>query len=109
MTYRLLLRELNLRPPVDEPQKYVPKLASTLGVSREAERLAVDILISAKGTSAVTGKDPRGVAGAALYCALEVLGERMVQRRVAKACDTTEVTLRNRFRELKRALGLKIA
>ena len=104
MTYRFLLKKMNIRPPVDGPQKYIPKLASILGVSRSTERLAMDILRDAKGTSALTGKDPRGVAGAALYYAMEIKGEHMVQRRIAKASDTTEVTLRNRYRELKRVL-----
>ena len=108
MTYRFLLKELNIKVPLDEPQKYLPKLASTLGVSRPVERLAAEILIMAKGTNGVTGKDPRGVAGAALYYALEISGERMVQRRIAKASDTTEVTLRNRYRGLKKALGKKV-
>jgi len=108
MTYRFLLKKMNIRPPVDSPQKYIPKLASTLGVSRSVERLAVDLLMAAKGTSALTGKDPRGVAGAALYYAMEIRGEHMVQRRIADASDTTEVTLRNRYRELKKVLGEKI-
>jgi len=108
MTYRFLLKEMNIRPPVDTPQKFIPKLASVLGVSRSTERLAMDILRDAKGTSALTGKDPRGVAGAALYYALEIMGEHMVQRKIADASDTTEVTLRNRYRELKRVLGGKM-
>jgi transcription initiation factor TFIIB len=108
MTYRLLLKELNIRAPLDEPQKYIPRLASILNVPRSTERLAMNILIAAKKTPAVTGKDPRGVAGAALYYALDLTGEKMVQRRIAKASDTTEVTLRNRYRELKRVLGGKV-
>ncbi len=108
MTYRFLLRELNLKPPVDDPQKYVPNLASVLEISRPIERLALEILVLAKGTPALTGKDPRGVAGAALYYALKIRGENMVQRRIAEASDTTEVTLRNRYRELKKVLGKKI-
>lgn len=107
MTYRFLLKELNIKPPVDAPQKYIPKLAAAVNVSRAVERLASDILSEAKGTSALVGKDPRGVAGAALYLALEIKGERMVQRKIAKACGTTEVTLRNRYRELKNVLGKK--
>jgi transcription initiation factor TFIIB len=108
MTYRFLLRELKLKPPVDDPQKYIPNLASMLGISRPIERLALEILVLAKGTPALTGKDPRGVAGAALYYALKIRGENMVQRRIAEASDTTEVTLRNRYRELKKVLGKKI-
>lgn len=107
MTYRLLLRETSLKPPIDEPIKYIPRIASALDISRPVERAAVDLLIDAKGTRAVTGKDPRAVAAASLYMALLSRGERIVQRRLAEAADTTEVTLRNRYRDLKAVLDGK--
>ena len=72
------------------------------------ERLASEMLRAAKGTSALTGKDPKGVAGAALYYAAEASGVKVVQRQVAKESDTTEVTLRNRYRELKRVLAARM-
>lgn len=105
MTYRLLLRELNLKPPLDDALKYVSKLAHSLDISRPTERLGITILEEAKSKHALVGKDPRGVAAAALYLASELNGEKIVQRNVAKAADTTEVTLRNRYRGLKKALG----
>jgi transcription initiation factor TFIIB len=94
---------------VDSPQKFIPKLASVMGVPREVERLAMDMLEAVNRTSAVTGKDPRGVAAAALYYAAEIADKRVIQRKMAKASDTTEVTLRNRYRELKRVLGGRFA
>ena len=106
MTYRLLLSELHLKPPIDSPFKYVSNLASTLEISRPTERQAITILEQARKRKALTGKDPRGLAAAALYLACELRGERVVQRNVAKAAETTEVTLRNRYRGLKKALGI---
>ena len=104
MTYRFMLVETGLKPPIDEPAKYVPKIASSLDIPRPVELAAVDLLLDAKGTSAVVGKDPRGVAAAALYMALLEAGDTIVQRRLAEAADTTEVTLRNRYYDLKRVL-----
>jgi len=106
-TYRLLLKELKIKPPIDDPQKYLSKLATMLGVPRQTECLAADILKAAKGSSAIMGKDPRGVAGAALYYAMEVRGEHLNQRIIAEASDTTAVTLRNRYRGLKKVLAKK--
>jgi len=106
MTYRLLLKELNLKPPLDDPLKYVSKLAHSLGIPRPTERRAITILEEAKSKRALVGKDPRGVAAAALYLASELNGEKIVQRNVAKAAETTEVTLRNRYRGLKKALSI---
>lgn len=106
MTYRMLLEELDLKPPIDKPLKYIPEMASKLGISRPTERKAVELLLKAGKTKALSGKDPRGVAAAALYLASELNGEKVVQTIIAKAAETTEVTLRNRYRGLKKALSI---
>ena len=106
MTYRMMLKELNLKVPVDNPLIYVTGLANKLNIGRQTELKAIDILTEAKRLRALAGKDPRGVAAAALYLASELRGERVVQRKVSKAAETTEVTLRNRYRGLKKALSI---
>jgi transcription initiation factor TFIIB len=105
MTYRLLIRELDIKPPVDGPFKFVPSIASKLGVRQPTERLAVEILREAGKKKGLTGKDPRGLAAAALYMACQENNDRRVQRVIAEAAGTTEVTLRNRYRGLKEVLN----
>jgi len=105
MTYRLLIRELNIKPPVDGPFKFVPSIASKLGVKQPTERLAVEILREADKKKGLAGKDPRGLAAAALYMACQENNDRRVQRVIAEAAGTTEVTLRNRYRGLKEVLN----
>jgi transcription initiation factor TFIIB len=104
MTYRLIHRELKLRPPVDGPFKFVPSIAAKLKVTQPTEQTALRILRKADERRELTGKDPRGLAAAALYMACQETGEKRVQRLIAKAAGTTEVTLRNRYRGLKDAL-----
>jgi transcription initiation factor TFIIB len=104
MTYRLIHKELNLRPPVDGPYKFIPSIAAKLEVKQPTEQLAVRILRKADENKELTGKDPRGLAAAALYMACQETKEKRVQRVIAKAAGTTEVTLRNRYRGLKEAL-----
>jgi len=104
MTYRLLLKELKIRPPVDGPFKFVPSIASKLNVRQPTEMLAVEILRKAEERKGLTGKDPRGLAAAALYMACQENNDRRVQRAIAEAAGTTEVTLRNRYRGLKEVL-----
>jgi transcription initiation factor TFIIB len=104
MTYRLLLKELKIRPPVDGPYKFVPSIASKLKVKQPTEMLAVEILRKADEKKGLTGKDPRGLAAAALYMACQENNDRRVQRVIAEAAGTTEVTLRNRYRGLKEVL-----
>jgi transcription initiation factor TFIIB len=50
---------------------------------------------------ALVGKDPRGMAAAALYMACKANEENVIQKDIAYAAGTTEVTLRNRLRDLK--------
>ena len=104
MTYRLIHKELNLRPPVDGPFKFIPSIAAKLEIQQPTEQLAISILRKADESKALTGKDPRGLAAAALYMACQETKEKRVQRVIAKAAGTTEVTLRNRYRGLKQAL-----
>jgi len=106
MTYRMLLEELELRPPIDKPFKYVPKLAAKLDIPRPTELKAMELLRDAEEGKFLAGKDPRGVAAAALYLASTLNGEKVVQSKIARAAETTEVTLRNRYRGLKKALEI---
>jgi len=104
-TYRLLLRELDLRMPVDYPMKFVPKIASKVNVSQETDRLTVEILRKAREERALTGKDPLGMAAAALYMACKFNREGCTQKQVSEAAGTTEVTLRNRLKDLEEIVG----
>ena len=104
-TYRLLLKELGLRMPVDDPIKFVPSIASKLNLDTSTERCAMDILVAAQKRQGLTGKDPRGLAAAALYKACIINRERRIQKDVALAAGTTEVTLRNRLKGIERVLG----
>jgi transcription initiation factor TFIIB len=99
-TYRLLIRELKIRMPVDEPMKFIPSIAAKLNLRRDTEQKAVNILKSAKVRQGLSGKDPRGLAAAALYMACIENDDKRIQKEVALAAGTTEVTLRNRLRGL---------
>lgn len=103
-TYRYLVSELNLKMPVDYPMKFVPRIAEQLDISREADRLSVMMLREAKRERALTGKDPCGMAAAALYLACKANDERVTQKDIAWAAGTTEVTIRNRLRDLERVV-----
>jgi transcription initiation factor TFIIB len=48
------------------------------------------------------------VAAAAVYIAALLVGERRTQKEVANVAGVTEVTIRNRYRELKAKLKLNI-
>jgi len=104
--YRLLLRELGLKMPVVDPIKCVARIASKAGLSEKTKREATKILKTAEEIKISAGKDPMGLAAAALYVACVANGESKTQRDVAEAAGVTEVTIRNRYKGLKIALNL---
>ncbi|MFB5597461.1 MAG: transcription initiation factor IIB family protein [Nitrosopumilaceae archaeon] len=104
--YRLLLRELSLKMPVVDPIKCIARIASKAGLSEKTKREATKILQTAEEVKISAGKDPMGLAAAALYVACVTNGENKTQRDVAEAAGVTEVTIRNRYKGLKIALNL---
>ncbi len=104
--YRLLLRDMELKMPVVDPTKCVSRIASKAGLSEKTKRRALIILKRAEATRTSAGKDPMGLAAAALYVACVLEGESKTQKDVAEAAGVTEVTIRNRYKGLKQALNL---
>jgi transcription initiation factor TFIIB len=106
--YRLLLRELNLRMPIPAASLRVPKIAAKVNVGEKTQQAAVEILREAERLKTTAGKDPMGLAAAALYIACVMNDEKRTQKMIADAAGVTEVTIRNRYKGLKEALDLKI-
>jgi transcription initiation factor TFIIB len=106
-TYRYIARELTMRILPALPSDYIPRFASMLGLSDKVQARAIRFLEEAKKYEATTGKGPTGVAAAALYIAAVLEGEKRTQREIADAIGVTEVTIRNRFKELVQKLGLE--
>ena len=104
--YRLLLRELDLKMPVVDPIKCVARIASKAGLSEKTKRKALLILKDAAEIEISAGKDPMGLAAAALYLSCVMNGENKTQKDVAQAAGVTEVTIRNRYKGLKESLKL---
>jgi transcription initiation factor TFIIB len=106
--YRLLLRELEMKMPVEDPVKCVSKIASKVDISMQTQRRAFDILKEARKRGMVAGKDPMGLAAASLYVACVLEGEKKTQKEIAEVANVTEVTVRNRYKNLKETLGLNV-
>ena len=106
--YRLLLRELGVQMPIADPLTYISKIAERTGISGKTQGLAIQILSDAKRRRAAAGKDPMGLAAAALYLACLQNNEKKTQKDIAEAAGVTEVTVRNRYKSLKRQLGLAL-
>ncbi|MDQ2053068.1 MULTISPECIES: transcription initiation factor IIB [Halobellus] len=99
-TYRYVVRELKLEVEPADPEQYVPRFASELGLSDEAERQARQLLRNAKQAAIHSGKSPVGLAAAAVYAAALLTNEKVTQSQVSEVADVSEVTIRNRYKEL---------
>jgi len=106
--YRLLLRELDIQMPIADPMTYVSKIGERVGIIGQTQGLAFRILREAKKRRLASGKDPMGLAAAALYIACLQSNEKKTQKDIAEAAGVTEVTIRNRYKSLERQLGLKL-
>ncbi len=106
--YRLLLRELDVHMPIADPLTYVSKIAERTGISGKTQGIAIQILREARKRRAAAGKDPMGLAAAALYIACLKNNEKKTQKDIAEAAGVTEVTVRNRYKTLKKQLNLEL-
>ncbi|MCT9096044.1 transcription initiation factor IIB family protein [Haloarchaeobius sp. HME9146] len=102
-TYRYIVRELGLEVAPADPESYVARFASDLGLSDEAEMQARELLRTAKEKGLQSGKSPVGLAAAAVYAGSLLVNERVTQNDVSKVAKVSEVTIRNRYKELLEA------
>jgi transcription initiation factor TFIIB len=107
--YRFLCRELNIKLKPTSPADYIPRFASKLDVSGEVQSKAIEIIHLANDQELTSGKGPTGLAAAALYIASVLLGERKTQRDIAEISNVTEVTIRNRYKELSEQIDLGVS
>ena len=108
--YRMLVTKLKIRMPISSPENYVPRFISDLGLPSEVQKTTMEILKAArKVRGLVTGRDPRGLAAAAIYIASIISDCRVTQRDISRVSGVTEVTIRNRYKELVSKLGLTMA
>ena len=106
-TYRYISRKLAMKILPATAESYIPRFASMLKLRDKTEVRAIKILNEAMKKDVVSGKGPCGCAAAAIYIASVLENERKTQREVADVVGVTEVTIRNRYKEIAQALGIE--
>ena len=102
-TYRYLSRELELEVPPTHPAEYLGRFASDLDCTDETERRARELVDAATDRGVHSGKHPVGIAASAIYAAATLTGEEVTQYDVSDVANVSEVTIRNRYREVLEA------
>jgi transcription initiation factor TFIIB len=105
-SYRLLCIELDLKVPIVDPMKYIAKVANKANLSEKTKRQAAQIMNNITKTEISTGKNPMGLAASVLYMSSLKTGENVTQGHLSDAAGVTEVTLRNRYKDLMHRLEL---
>jgi transcription initiation factor TFIIB len=99
--YRTLVMELpTVTTPVVTMDKYISKIANMTNTETRVEILAIEIAEKTKNHNLAVGKAPNGIAAAYLYIASILLGQNVLQRDVSSVSGVTEVTIRNRCKEI---------
>jgi transcription initiation factor TFIIB len=105
--YTLLLVELDIKVPLADHTKCIAKVANKANLSEKTKRLAIRIMdeIKRKDDDVLSaGKNPMALAATILYLSCLKTGENKTQVDIAEAAGVTEVTLRNRSKDLKSKL-----
>ena len=107
-TYRFISRALELKLMPTSPQDYISRFCSLLKLTGDVQSKAVEIIKDAADKELTSGRGPTGVAAASIYIASILCGERRTQREVADVAGVTEVTIRNRYKELAQRLDIDV-
>lgn len=107
--YRMIYNKFKLDLPRVKAHSHIPKIANKIGVKPKVQREAVSILRAAEKLKVTAGKAPSGLAAAALYIACRQGDVKITQKDTAYAAGVTEVTVRNRYKELVSELGLDLS
>ncbi len=103
-TYRHLVKALGLTLDTYDPINFITRIATSVKVHEKTKRDAIEFLANAKKMGFTAGKNPIGMASAALYLSCVKNNEDISQAKIAKASGVTTVTIRNRYHLLVKQL-----
>ncbi|BAB60255.1 transcription initiation factor B [TFB] [Thermoplasma volcanium GSS1] len=107
--YRHLAKELDLNLRPTTPFSYIAQFCNKLDLDKQAIVISEDIVRQAMSMGISSGKGPTGIAAAAIYIASVKVGKPRTQKEIARISGVTEVTIRNRYKEISKALNISIS
>ena len=105
-TYNCIVRILKIKIPIATPQNYISRLCGQLHLNGETQAIVKELLTEAGEKGLITGRSPLAIVGALIYIASNMTHDKRTQSEIALAANVTEVTIRNRYKELKEVLTL---
>ena len=99
--YRILVLALDVKVPQVDPLKCIVKIANQVNLSERTKRMAIGTMKDVMRKEISAGKLPMGLAATVLYVSCLSNGEDKTQKDIADAAGITEVTIRNRVKDLR--------
>ena len=107
-TSRFIVRKLKIRTHTPKPQDYLSRFCSKLQLSPEVEAKALEMIHRIQKENDDNGKSPTSICAACIYIATMVMNQKRTQKECSEAAGITEVTIRNRYKEITKLLNIKL-
>lgn len=104
---------MSMTPPMPIPltlaiDRYIAKLANIARIDARVQKLAIEIAHHSNNHLLADGKSPNGLAAAYIYLAATLLGFNLLQIDLSNLAGVTEVTIRNRCKDILTSFRIKI-
>ena len=97
--------EFDYKVPNIDPVKCVVRVANKTNITEKTKRQAINIMQKVTENEISAGKDPMGLAATVLYISCIQTGENISQKEISNIAGVTEVTLRNRLKDVQNHLA----
>lgn len=104
--YRLIVKGVGLKNMPTTPEDYIARFCSELRLSSNVQSKTMEILKEAKEKRLLSGRGPAGAAAASIYISSLICREPKTQREIADVAGVTEVSIRNRYKEIAEKLDI---
>jgi transcription initiation factor TFIIB len=101
------VKQSSVYPSAITIDHYISKLINVSKIGTRVERLAIDLAHKTYDHLLADGKAPNGLAAAYIYLAAVLLGINLLQVDISNLAGVTEVTIRNRCKDI--LINFKIA
>lgn len=107
-TIKYLVEELAIKIEKETPSHFVPRFCSKLELDSHVQSTALEIIEIAEEQGMTNGRGPIGIAAAAIYMAAMLCGNHRTQKEMSDVTGVTEVTIRNRYKEISKQLQVDV-
>ncbi len=106
--YRTLKRRLRVKLPPIPPDTFVDRYCNELQLNPLVIAATRELIFICHNKELLDGKSPSGITGACIYITSNIMGQERTQREISEVCNITEVTIRNRYKQISGDLGIEM-